>query len=407
MARPSFYSLSYYSVMPLLRAPWTTWWQDDIPCRFSRNDATQNCSFLIDLLGREWLQKALGPRTQHPLVSEWMANGANAFLLLNALAEDARLLVSVPRFGGIVKDLRHRKRCRPGWHVVRAAAMFQRAGVTVTEFYEQTTEEIPDFSIRFSSVEANVEAKLLTKSDVEEVFEEYAKLLLQRIFADTMAKEVIYPPVTVVVKDAAHFPDSDEIVNAVRTLVNASPTESRTEHFNIFVDAAPSITTTLFRSCHILCPRSEKENLRVETRIKKASHQLLSDATSERPGILWIGVTEHQDPLAIRDLLLRRFERGQYRGVSLAILSLSGTHLEHPRRSVVDLITTIVNPKSRAPLPCTIPIGPLDLNSPLNKHSGDAGIPAYRVASAETRVAPGVPGVSLPDIRRIDPQLLR
>jgi hypothetical protein len=322
------------------------------------------------------------------------------------LPEDARLLVSVPRFSDVLKDLRHRKRCRPAWHVVRAAAMFQRAGVAVTGFYEQTNEKIPDFSITFDSVEANVEAKLLTKSDVEDVFEEYPKPLLQRIFVEVMAKEAIYPPVTIIVKNAAHLPDPDEVGNATTTLVNGPPKELRTEFFNVFVDAAPSITTTLFRSCHILCPCSEKENLRVETRVKKASHQLLSDAASERPGILWIGVTEHQDPLATRDLLLQRFDRSQYRGVSLAILSLSGTHLEQPRRSVVDLLMTIANSKSRVPLPYAIPIKPLDLNRPLDKHFGDTGVPAYRVAAAETRVAPGVSGVLLTDIRRIDPRLL-
>ena len=144
----------------------------------------------------------------------------------------------------------------------------------------------------------------------------------------------------------------------------------------------------------------------METRVKKASHQLLSEAVSERPGILWIGVTEHQDPLATRDLLLQRFDRSQYGSVSLAILSLSGTHLEQPRRSVVNLLMTILNRKSRVPLPYTIPIKPLDLNRPLDKHFGDTGIPAYRVAAAETRVATGVSGVSLADIRRIDPRLL-
>jgi len=150
--------------------------------------------------------------------------------------------------------------------------MFQRAGVAVTGFYEQTNEKIPDFSITFDSVEANVEAKLLTKSDVEDAFEEYAKPLLHRIFVEVMAKEAIYPPVTIIVKNAAHLPDPNEVGNATRTLVNGPPKELRTEFFNVFVDAAPSITTTLFRSCHILCPRSEKENLRVETRVKKASH---------------------------------------------------------------------------------------------------------------------------------------
>jgi len=67
---------------------------------------------------------------------------------------------------------------------------------------------------------------------------------------------------------------------------------------------------------------------------------------------------------------------------------------------------TIANCKSRVPLPYAIPIKPLDLNRPLEKHFGDTGVPAYRVTAAEIRVAPGVSGVSLADIRRIDPRLL-
>src|ERR1700674_2912312 len=128
----------------ILRAPWTTWWQDDLPCRFSQEDASRNCTFLVNLLGRSWLQNSLGPKTKHPLVSEWMTDGANAFLRLNALAEDSRLLVAVPGFQhNVLGDLRHRKRCLSAWHVVRVAAMFQRAGAAITNFYEQTDKTVP------------------------------------------------------------------------------------------------------------------------------------------------------------------------------------------------------------------------------------------------------------------------
>lgn len=65
---------------PIIVAPWTTWWQDDLPCRFSAADTQKNCDFLADTLGRDWLQRAVGPNSQYPLVREWMTNGANAFL---------------------------------------------------------------------------------------------------------------------------------------------------------------------------------------------------------------------------------------------------------------------------------------------------------------------------------------
>jgi hypothetical protein len=65
---------------PIIVALWTTWWQDDLPCRFSAADAEKNCDFLADTLGRDRLQRAVGPNSQYPLVREWMTNGANAFL---------------------------------------------------------------------------------------------------------------------------------------------------------------------------------------------------------------------------------------------------------------------------------------------------------------------------------------
>jgi hypothetical protein len=49
---------------------------------------------------------------QSCLITEWMTNGANAFLLLNALAEDARLLTSVPGFDEVVRELRENKQCQ-------------------------------------------------------------------------------------------------------------------------------------------------------------------------------------------------------------------------------------------------------------------------------------------------------
>ena len=181
--------------------------------------------------------------------------------------------------------------------------MFQRAGTKVTEFYKQTDKPAPDFSIQFDSIEANVEAKLLVKSDLEEMFEQYGGRILEEIFKQAMPQESIHPPVSVVFKDVGNLPDSEKAVNSVIALLSDSqppPKESRTECFNIFVGPAPP-GKGLYRGCYLLCPRSEKENLRVANRVSKASQQLLSASANERPGFLWLGMTRHQNANFLRD----------------------------------------------------------------------------------------------------------
>jgi hypothetical protein len=383
--------------MPLLRAPWTTWWQADLPCYFTREAANGNCAFLVDTIGKEWLQRSLAPRSGHPLIAEWMTKGANSFLLLNALAEDLRLLVSVSRIDDVLKDLRHPRRCRAAWHVIKAAAMFQRGGATVLEFFAQSNQKVPDFSVRFNSAEANVEAKLLTESDVEVAFTNYASPLVDRLLQVVIPKNSRYRGFTIIVKDSETLPDVNEVVDAVVSLLDSSSDELKTTSFNIFPGVEPFF--------YILCPRSEKENIRVEARVRQASEQLLSDTASDRPGILWVGVTEQQDPLPIRERLAQRFDRNRFDGVGAAILSRAGTHLTNPRRSVIDLLTTIVNPKSRCPLPM-IPIKPLDLYGSLDKYLRDGGIPVYRVGKAVMTVGTTPVRLHLPDIRRIKPELL-
>jgi hypothetical protein len=74
------------------RPPWSIWWQTDLPCRFTPAEASVNLALLNDVLGESWINKATGSRSNHPLGAEWATNGVNAFLQLNALADDIRLL---------------------------------------------------------------------------------------------------------------------------------------------------------------------------------------------------------------------------------------------------------------------------------------------------------------------------
>jgi hypothetical protein len=394
-----------YQPMQTVSAPWTAWWQEDLPCRFSRLDAGRNRDFLVDLLGAEWFRRALQPQSSQPLIAKWMTNGANAFLLLNALAEDAGLLTSVAGFGQVLEDLRNGGRCLPAWHLVRGAAMFLRTGGVVSQFYEQTEKGAPDFSVKFNGIEANVEAKLLLKSDLEEAFEGYAQTLVKRIFGEVMADEQIHPPVTAIFKDADNLADAGEVANAVAALLRhpkLPAKEFRGASFNVIIGPKPP-GVGLFRSFYALCPRSEGENLRVLSRVSKASQQLQSDSAAERPGIVWLGMTRHQNSVFVRNLLLRKFNAGQFSGISQVYLLASGTHLERPMRTVVDYGVRVVNPKSRVTLTATIPVKPLGLIGDLIAlHGSEAGLPAYRVGAVETRCGAGMPQLLLPDLRRVD-----
>ena len=393
--------------MSQIPAPWSTWWQEDLPCFFSQQQTARNRDFLTETLGQSWLQKALGPTSQHPLVIEWMTAGANSFLQLNALAEDIRILQSVRGLDAVLEDLRLGEQSLSTWHVLRAAAMFCRAGARVDEFFAQSSVKVPDFSLSYHSVQANVEAKLLTTSEIEESFHEYAKPILDRIFVQIMNEERLHPPVSVIIKDALNLPVADEVIRSVEILLKHAPGQLRNRSFNIFVEAPLEVPTTLYKRCYILCPRSNKEDLRVSTRIRDASHQLQAQGLSTVSGIACVGMTQQQDPIAVRGLLLRKFRDGQYSGVSAAILLLSGTHIQPPRRSVIDLFSTISNPKSHAPLPLPFPFKALDFMKRLEDHFNEPGIPAYRVLASQIRKTDENVNIRLDDVRRISPDLLK
>ena len=202
----------------------------------------------------------------------------------------------------------------------------------------------------------------------------------------------------------------EKVVETVKALVGDArlpPKECRNRSFNVFVGTRPS-GSGLFRGCNILCPRSEKENLRVASRVREASKQLLSDNGTERPGILWLGLTRHQSAISLRDLLLRKFDAGQYSGISQAFLLDSGTHLEPPRRSVVDYGARIVNTRSRNVFSSEVPVKPLDLSGDaIALHAVRKGLSRYRVCAVESRYVPGMPQLLLPNFREINQESLR
>lgn len=409
------FNLSGYTAMAV-RHPWTTWWEADLPCQFSPKQADGNAAFLEELVGRRWITQGISNpgRRNHPLLREWSSNGAGAFLQLNALAEDLRLVVGVPGIESVIDDLKNVSRCLPTWHVIRSAAMFARGGgASIVQFFPQTSERLPDFEIIIDGKDLAVEAKLLLTSEIQDEFSAYAERLEERLFATVLSGETIHPPVYVVLKDVHGLPGIDAVVAAIAEALSISRgdyIELRSQPFNVFLDPPPQqrADVSAYASCVILCPRSEKENFRVEGRSKNASNQLKAYTEGAHPGIFCLGVTEHQDPHFVCELLQRRFSQSQNKAISGVILSRSGTHLGQPQRTVVDFLVTVTNVNALAPLPERIPIAPLGMSAHLLRAFPRTDeVSAYRFATALMKAPPSGASLFLPDIRVLTKDLLR
>lgn len=391
---------------------WTQWWQDDIPCRFSREEATENASYLAQLLGVSFFKGANYPiaEVKHPILQRWRTRGAGAFLELNALASDLKVISEADDFKVILHDLKNPNTCASAWHAVHVAALLSRArGARVEQFYPQTDESLPDFLVSYEGQRVACEAKLLTKSGQEEAFKAYAVGLAQRIMNEVLAGASIHPSVTVVLKDVHSLPPINSVVAVVaegRDGYSGGRLEYRTPEFNVFIEAAKAMSSgvTESRSCFLLCPKSDKEDVRVQRPGAKASKQLSAPSTAGYPGILFLGITPRQDPGYVVSLFQRRFAGGQYPGISSVMLIYAGTHMEQPLRSPIDLIATVRNEGSARPAP-NLPLQPVGLLGALPTEIND-GIPAYRHLSHEVRVGDSFGGVFIPDLRVLSPDML-
>ena len=388
---------------------WLSWWQDDIPCYFSRDRATDNAAYLTTLLGEDWIQKTLSESrySNHPILRHWSNKGAGSFLLMNALAKDLKCVESVPGFSAVLDDLRSPKMGASAWHVVHSAALFSRANRSaLVEFFDQDEETAPDFLLSVSGNLIPVEAKLLTTSDIEERFNSYADRLIAQLFSKAVPNNGIQPWLTVVIKDPHDLPSLDDVAEAVRSLLQRPPglpSSLRTDRFNVFVEphTTPAPNWSMHRHCCVLCPRSPKEIIRVEARHKKASKQLRSFGEGDRPGLFCLGLGGADDPRHFVQLLKQRFDRGFYRGVSAVMLIVTGTFLTRPRRCTFDRLALLHNTNATESLPTRIPIATAgELENLMSSSPEDDRVPAYRHALVEAHGDGTLPLV-LPDVRLI------
>jgi hypothetical protein len=397
----------------MAEAPWAKWWQPDLPCAFSQAQAAENCAYLTELLGAAWLERGLSSPgfAEHPILQRWKG-GAPAFLELNTLAEDAKILGQVPGFGQVISDLLDTERSTPAWHVVHTAALFERAAPrTVVEFLPQTETPSPDFKMEVRGKTIGCEAKALLTSDKEQAFYDYAFPLVESVFEGVLASPTLHPTVLIVIKDVDRLPQVSEVIGAVveaNQLFSGSQIKVSRSQFNIFIapihHLAPLQNLGEHRLCYVLCPRSPNEDLRVQERSKQAARQLRSLAELTG-GLFSVRVSEYQNPHTILNTLNRRFLRGEYHAMSGVMLMRSATQLGPPRRTPVDLIVTAHNPRAVFPLP-NLPMRAAGLLVPLLKEVPPKDVvPAYHYGSTIVG-GTGPLGAFVPDIRLLTKDML-
>ncbi|MBI4999061.1 MAG: hypothetical protein HZC22_19600 [Rhodocyclales bacterium] len=317
---------------------------------------------------------------------------------------------SIEGFDAIVADLRRRNTCLATWHTVHTAALLVRGtGSRLVRFFPQTDAKSPDFIVEHDGHETMCEAKLLSKSGPQEAFERYAARLSSTVRDVVLKEERPYPTLTIVLRDVTVLPPLEQVITRVVEGIaqfSDSPIEYRNKFFNIFIVPRPQEAgdLTSARSIYVLCPKSEREDLRVHQRGAEASRQLISEVGSGQPGLLLLGITQMQDPGYVADLFRRRFSSGHYPGIAGALLIYAGTHMGEPMRAPMDLVRSIRNEQAQRPLP-NLPLWPVGLIGQLPIHSSES-VPAYRHLWADARVAEGSGGQFVPDLRTLDASML-
>jgi len=398
----------------MIESNWITWWQDDLPCEFSKNKTRKNHEYLVKVLGENWLKKRIRRgATNNPIIQRWTNNGANAYLELNALAEDIYLIEHKPGFKTILNDLKSTNTCAPTWHVIRCAAMFERGeeGV-VSRFHLQTAESSPDFSLNIGSKEYPVEGKLLVESECEIEFAKYSGKLLDSINKLVLEDRLFYPQISIVIKCFEYLPEIQNIVESLKVGLRNYTEQSikgSFDKFNIFIDPENVIKKNFLdhKSVYIFCPRSIKEVIRTEGRIKSASSQL-KKYDREMSGFVCIGIGEHQDPYHIRDRLIERFSKSQLKSISGVLMLRAGTYLQKPKRSTLDLISIISNVNATMRIPTeNLKYCPLGFSGKLIDGARNTNeVSAYRRMVVEGKVANPEAGLYMPDIKCLTNEML-
>lgn len=379
---------------------------------FSTERAQENRSFLEHALAAASLTIDSPQPRDGPLQRTWHTTGAGAFIEINWLAEDLRLLHLKPGMSSVLRDLMDPRLSQPTWHTIHTAALFERACPgAVVNFVDARNEEAPDFIVQLHGELVPVEAKLLTLSTAEEQFQTVAREIadaLQTPHAvvppNTIAIVVLKQPVSANL--AAHV--SDFCKHRLPLYVDAVQVH-RGPACNLLLEPiSPPPGLSDYRAHYVLAPVPDSENLRVLQRAKKASQQLRSFPTTRDSGIVSIGLSDNQNGSAVFEHISESIRRGRFSGIAAVLLLKRRTHLEPPRRTTLDLLEVRKNPRAKSPISEVIPLRPLDAAALLSHvEPSIGGVRAYRLGAATGRVVdPTRFALDLPDIRVLTPDML-
>jgi hypothetical protein len=380
------------------------------PCLFTPERTAENFELLTRTHGLGDLPPALIVE-EHPLGHLWHSSEIDAYLRINALAEAIRLVGTKPGFSSVLNDLLDAGQCLPAWHTVHTAAMFENSGLgRVLEFVEPGASSRPDFILMVDGVTIPAEAKLLEVSEDEERFIKVSEALLDII----RAPEVLPPrtSVLIVLKKLGIATDLDALQQRCLPPLRAysgAPLEARHPICNIFVEplqlSPPFDNTRVF---YALGRIPDSETLRVLGKAKKASAQLRSFPTDIESGILCLGLNDYQRGLDVAAYLDRRMSSGHLRSIAAYVLIKRKTQYS-PTLTTVELLEFKRNHNAKEPIPEGLALRPLGPAIPMTSLEVTIpGLPAYRYAWADSgRSGSPSPGVFLPDIRILTPDLLR
>lgn len=394
---------------------WPETWPPQVPSAFSSERARQNADYLEQCLGAAWIRKGVARGAPHQFLQDWRWGGLEAFLRLNALAEDLRVLEGTAGLPSVLAELKTPKQSQPTSHTIHTAALFRRAGNNVSRFYNPKNDSLPDFELQVQGDRIPAEAKQLTQSEPERLFSSHASLLQEALLNSVLIEGTNHPELRIVIKDGRHFPTTADIINAVREGLRARSTNGASQHgfefrsplFNAFLLAPPPFgDVTDAVSLQIVAPRDDKEDDRVERLLNKANKQLKRNTNGEEPALMCLALGRHQDPHAVAALIHHKFNNGDFRSTSGVILH-SFANQEGPQpKTVVDLISYISNPNARRSVGAITLEGVGITGSLLDNTPIDATTSCYGVGIARGRIAGNNATIGLSPLFRLPSSML-
>jgi hypothetical protein len=387
---------------------WYEWAQHDLPSFFSPARAKDNADFLRQALTPRFIERR---SRAHPLHKLWDTTGPDSFLQLNSLAEDLRLLVGKRGVQSVIEDFRAMSMEQSARHTIRTAALFERAcSRALICFLDARNDTTPDYVVDVGGLKVPVEAKMVVTSTTDDAFQRSSQIAIDRIQAALSGRPQSYT-VVVVVRDATEDIDTQALAAKIGGLpISAGSFSSSLPGCKIWAQvqsALPGITE--HRSIQIYAPVHDKDHLRLKGPAKKASKQLRSAPGTGQAGILALGLAPQHEPEKVFAILNNEMNAGGYRGIAASLLIKSGTHIGHPRCTVVDLLEVRGNPQIPSPIAKAIAIRSIDLSAKLSEAEPSGfSKPVYARAMALGRInEPSANAtVSLPAIKRIANELL-